>query len=243
MSFDRNITTYCRRLEWSNGSGCDLVAMMNAYKIWQLKHNQNEFGMSGEKRRREQEFCRKHHLDSRSLQESHLLKQELERRLFHLGIAETNGVNRIRWNDSQKIIILKVVISGAFYPNIFTTDTTNNPMNEHQICHALNGRDPARTVFFSGFPKNNVRQLYVKGIKNLFCKTVVNEKDIDSVKISFDDDSEKVFVTFDMERGCNDQIAHWESTRSSIPGQISSEVYKSVRMRLARVPMQISLFT
>lgn len=197
--------------------------------------------MSGDGRRREREFCRKHHLDSRSLQECHLLKQELQERLLKLGLQEIQGVHRMHWTDSQKIIILKVVISGAFYPNVFTTDTSNNPMNEHQICHALNGRDPTRTVFFSGFPKNTTRQLYVKAIKNLFRGSVVDDTDMDNVKISFDDDSEKVFVTFDMEKGCNDEIAHWESTRSSIPGRIASEVYKSVKMRQARIPMHIPL--
>lgn len=241
MSFGRDIKAYCRRLEWSNGSGCDLISMLNAYQIWALKHHQREFGPTDEQRQREREFCHKHHLNSRALQECHLLVQELKSRLFKMGIRNLSGPNQIQWNDTQKVIVLKMVISGAFYPNIFTTDTCNDPTAEHRVHHALNGRDPLKTVFFSGFPKDNIRPLYVKRIKSLFQDLATSREEMDNIKVSFDDDSEKVFVTFDSEKCLTDARNHWESMNATIPGRISPAVYKSIKMRQTRIPMQIAM--
>lgn len=241
MSFGKDINAYCRRLEWSNGSGCDLISMLNAYKIWSLKHHQREFGMTDEQSQREREFCQKHHLNSRSLQECHLLVQELKSRLLGMGIRDLPGPNQIQWNETQKVIILKMVICGAFYPNIFTTDTNNDPTAEHRVYHVLNGRDPLKTVFFSGFPKDNIRQLYVKRIQNLFLDVVNSREESNNIKISFDGDSEKVFVTFDSEKCLADTRNHWETMHATIPGRISAAVYKAIKMRQARIPMQIAM--
>lgn len=217
-----------------------MFAILNAYKTWTMKHHQKEFGLSDGQSQRETQFCRKHHLNSRSLQECHLMVQELKNRLFKVGIHESNGPNRIQWNDTQKVIILKAVISGAFYPNIFTTDIQNDPMLEYEVFHAMNGRDPTKTVYFSGFGKENIREVYVQAIQNIF-KGVVGEKNVGTIGISFDEDSEKVFVSFDSEKCNHDRRAHWESMRATIPGRISAEVYKAVKLRQSRVPIQLSL--
>lgn len=164
--------------------------------------------------------------------------QELKRRLSNMGMQQMTGRNRIQWNDHQKVIILKVVISGAFYPNMYTTDVQNDPMLEYQVFHALNGRDPTKTVYFSGFTKENVRELYVNAIQDLF-KRVVADRDVSSIGVSFDDDSEKVFVTFDTEKCNADRRQHWESMRATIPGRIPAEVYKAIKLRHS--PMQLSL--
>lgn len=206
-----------------------------------MKHNQSEFGTSQpEKRRAENEFCRKHNLDMRSMNECHHLVEELTQRLEKLGISEAQGVEKVHLTDPEKAIILKVVIAGAFYPNFFTTLPATNPMIERDIFHAMNGRDPNNTVFFTGFRKDNIRQLYVNSIQNLFRNTVVDEEDIGCVKISFDNDSEKVFVTFDIDRGTNDD-KHWETHKSTIPGKPIMEVYKACKMRKKRMPTQIEV--
>lgn len=96
----------------------------------------------------------------------------------------------------------------------------------------MNGRDPDNTVFFTGFRKDNIRQLYVNSIQNLFRNTVVDENDIGCVKVSFDKDSEKVFVTFDIDRRVSDGARiDWQTQRCSIPGRTMMEVYKAVKMR------------
>lgn len=243
VRFERTIDAYSRRLEWSNGSGSDLFAMLNAFKVWQMKFMiTREFGDAPHKVEREVEFCRKHYLDIKSLRECNLMVQDLAKRLNDMNIRPLAGQNAIQWTDTEKVIVLKVIISGAFYPNYFATEASNSPMMEHSIYHAMNGRDPNTTVFFSGFRNENIRQLYVKPITEPFRNTVIDDNNFDCIKVSFDKDSEKVFVTFDINKSVDDSNQFdWESKQSTIPGRIISEVYKSVKMRKSRIPFRISV--
>lgn len=208
-----------------------------------MKYNQREFGVSrAEQLRHEREFCRAHCLDIRSMNECHQLVQDLTQRLENLGIREDQGVERIRWTDQEKAIILKVVIAGAFYPNFYATVPNSNPMIERDIFRTMNGRDPDNTVFFSGFRKDNIRQLYVEPIQRLFRNTVVDEANIGCVKVSFDKESEKVFVTFDVNQSFNDGVrTDWDTQRCSLPGKTLTEVYKAVKMRKMRMPSHIAV--
>lgn len=223
---------YSRRLEWSNGSGSDLFAVLNAYRIWTTKYHQRVFGERKDQQKAEKDFCNKHCLDVRSLHECHHLVQELTRRLEKLGIQAMGGVERVTWTEQEKTIILKVVIAGAFYPNYYATQTIDNPMVERDVFHTMNGRDPENTVYFSGFRTENIRELYVDSIRNIFRDQVVDKEDLDCVKISFDENSEKVFVTFDMNKNFNeDNRTDWETKHITIPGKTLTEVYKAVKMR------------
>lgn len=235
------MTSYSRRLEWSNGSGSDLFAAYNAYRIWSMKYNQNEFGDNPTQRQVEREFCSKHHLDIRSLHECHQLVLELKNRLKKLGIHEITGNHRVRWSLKEKSIILKVVISGAFYPNFFTT-IPSNTMNERDIFYVLNGRDPNKTVYFSGFSPDNIRELYVKPLKNLFKNKIVDENNMNDIRISFDKNSEKVFVSFETETKYKDEHRmDWNTKRCSIPGRTQPEVYKALKMRHLKIPFEIPI--
>lgn len=242
ITFEKDLSEYTRRLEWSNGSGSDLFAILNAYKIWRLKYNQKEFGKSKEQRKAEQDFCNRHYLDVRSLCECHQLVEELSQRLDKLGIREMAGVDRVRWTEQEKSIILKVVIAGAFYPNFFATAPINNPMIEHSAYRTLNCRDPENTVFFTGFRQEHIRQLYVAQIRNLFLNTVVEQENLNDVKVSFDANSEKVFVTFDICRKFDGDVRNdWDTKHCSIPGKTLTEVYKSVKMRRMNMPTRIDV--
>lgn len=86
-----------------------MFAILNAYKIWMLKYNQKDFGRKKEQQKAERDYCNRHFLDVRSLHECHQLVQELTRRLDKLGIKQVSDVDRIRWNEQEKSIILKVV--------------------------------------------------------------------------------------------------------------------------------------
>lgn len=231
VAFEKNLNEYSRRLEWSNGSGSDLFAILNAYRVWSLKYNQKEFGYSKEQLKAERDFCSKHHLDVRSLHECHSLVKELTQRLGKLGFYEAAGLHRMHWDDQEKSTILKVVIAGAFYPNFFATPPITNPMIERDVFHGLNGRDPENTVFFTGFRQEHIRQLYVDSIRDLFRDTVVDAENIDRIKISFDPNSEKVFVTFEHLHQFDDDRIDWETKRCSLPGKVLTEVYKAVKMR------------
>lgn len=97
-------------------------------------------------------------------------------------------------------------------------------------------------VFFTGFRQENIRQLYVSFIRDLFKNTVVDEENLDSVKISFDTNSEKVFVTFDTNQGvCSDNRYDWDTKQCSLPGKTLPEVYKAVKFRKMNLSTRIPL--
>lgn len=215
---------------------------MNAYKIWALKHSQKEFGRGRHQQKAERDFCTRHYLDVRSLNECHSLVMELTRRLEAFGMVEMTGVNRVRWTEQEKSIILKVVIAAAFYPNFYSTPVISNPMIERDAFRSLNGRDPNNTVFFTGFKHDNIRQLYVDSVRDLFRNTVVDSKNIDRVKVSFDGNSEKVFVSFDVSQN-NEFGDDWITKHCSLPGKTQTEVYKAVKMRKMNMPTRIKVMT
>lgn len=242
LNFGSKFDLYVRRLEWSNGSGSDLFASYNAFRIWTMKYNQKEFGERPEQRAAEREFCSKHGLDVRSLRECFHIVIELKKRLERLGLREMAGVNQIQLTEKEKTIILKVVISGASYPNYMSSYATNNAMTERDIFHQLNGRDPNKTVYFGGFRSGIIRELYVNPIKDIFKGTVIDENNLDRVHISIDKNSEKVFVTFDTEITCDGVSRRdWETKSCSIPGRTVPEVYKAIKMRQLKMDMRIDL--
>lgn len=107
--------------------------------------------------------------------------------------------------------------------------------------HTLNGRDPRTTVYYSGFREKYIRQLYITTIKELFIGHLIDEDTAHTVKVSFDDNSEKVFVTF----GCMTKNPRgeedWVTRKATIPGRIITDVYKAVKMRKLQMPGTIKV--
>lgn len=185
-------------------------------------------------------FCSQFYLDMRSLHECHQLVAELKQRLDKLGLYNLKK-DKVRWTDKEKSIILKVIISGAFYPNFFATSPSNSTV-EHEVFRILNGRDPNKTVFFTGFRPDHIRELYVDSIKKFFVKSVVDENRINDIHVSFDRFSEKVFVSFGNDaKSIEKNPLHW-NMRSFIPGRTQPEVYKALKMSQMRMPLDISVY-
>lgn len=239
QSLHDGLGAYSRKLEWSNGTGSDLFAIYNAYKVWAFKHNQKEFGNTkAEQRQAEKLFGQKHYIEIRSLYDCHLLVQELKQRLSKLGIEEPTGVNRVHWSEQQKTIILKVVIGGAFYPNLFLRSSPDSQKYEADAFNMLNGRDPYTTVYYQGFNEQYIREMYSTSIKQLISRGIVDKADMRNVKVSFGEQSERVFVTFE-EHSNGQKGEHWMTKRSKLPGKIAIEVYKAIKMRKLHVPQKI----
>lgn len=231
------LMAYSRKLEWSNGSGSDLFALLNVYKVWLVKHNQREFGDGAEQKLEEKRFCERHFVEIRALQDCYLLVQELKKRLDNLGIKEMTG--RELWSESERSLILKVVVAGGFYPNFFLRSKTGN-MFERTAYHCLSGRDPCNTVYFSGFHQKYIRQLYVRPIKDLLIGTVVDKYKAETVKIAFNENSERVFVSFSSDK-LNLEGRDWDTHCATIPGKILTEVYKAVKMKKLQMPANIKV--
>lgn len=112
------VALYSQKLQWANGSGSDLIAMLNAYLVWERLHNEKAFGTDNTREKREQmkiAECRwadRHFIELASLYECRQLKLEIEQRLQRLQILPRTGFNRVVWTSNERPIILKVVIAG-----------------------------------------------------------------------------------------------------------------------------------
>lgn len=106
-------------LQWSNGSGSDLFALLNVFTIWNKLHNEKAFGTDHTNERREQMkqnekvWASRYFVELSALYECYQQKNEIEQRLQRLGIHHRTGVNRVQWTDNEKAIILKVIIAGT----------------------------------------------------------------------------------------------------------------------------------
>lgn len=95
----------------------------------------------------------------------HLVK-EIKFRLTSMGIEEPTGPNVRPLTESQKALLLRVVLFGAFYPNYFSRDAISGQIDEREAVKSLCGLDPYSTVRLQGFPLDQPTKAYVRQIKN-----------------------------------------------------------------------------
>ncbi|XP_075146643.1 tudor domain containing 9 protein spindle E [Haematobia irritans] len=222
---------YLKKLVWADGSGSDLFAMLNAYKIWSSMCEQNNLRDD----EAQSAWANRYYINLRSIKEMHLLIQELKERLNSYNFKVQNSYQRVHWIDREKTIILKIVIAGAFYPNYFTRSSLNETDRERGVYHAICGNDPCSTVYFTNFNTKHIGQLYTQHIKHIFRDVGIKPQDME---VRFQSGSEKVFVTFKNE--FEDDYDE-SSKRVMVPGRVRPEVYKAVRMRMSRVPTYINV--
>src|SRR5207249_846200 len=116
----------------------------------------------------EKEWAISNFIQMKRLNEVHHLVEDLTRRLKREGI-EPSFSREAKLADADQYLLLQIVIAGAFFPNYFLKDDTD----EIQSVKELGGRDPHRTVIVSGLPD---RQgfLYNEELVNLFRRVSPN---------------------------------------------------------------------
>lgn len=238
------LRSYGLCLQWANGTGSDLLAMYNAYKVWSRQHECNVFGVSDGKGKRKQiscfeiEWADKYGIDLPAMYECKQRIEELSMRLERLDIVAEDGAKRVHWNQIDKSIILKTVIAGAFYPNYFVRTSAEDDFLRNAF-RSIDGHDPRNTVYFKGFPRNNIRCLYSKAMKDIFVQNgIVEAEHLGNVRVLFDDGSEKAYVTF---KSMNRDAHTGEYGVERMPGKVEIEVYKAVKMRKFRIQNNLRL--
>lgn len=230
-SLKDGMQSYALLLRWANGSGSDLLAMYNAYEVW-CQHSRGSSGGDPKGRRRQEiEWAEKHCIDLAAMFECKQLVKELGMRLKRLGVIVEHGAKHAQWRQSEKALILKTVIAGAFYPNIFVRKTPDNDYPRDAF-RTIDGHDPRNTVYFKGFPRNNIRCLYTEATKAVFVKSgIVDAEHSEDVRVLFDDGTEKVYITFKSMMEVSDKGDYGVER---MPGRVATEVYKAVKMRKLR---------
>lgn len=168
----------------------------------------------------------------------HQLVTEINQRLQYFGIREHSGTSRPLWTRAEKYVVWKIIIAGGFYPNYFIRSNSYEDDGDREAFHRLNGRDPCNTVYFSGFDQKYIGPLYQKTIKDLLKDCTPDPR---NMLVSFDQSSEKVFVTF---RKIDDEryrAPGGDSGVEVIPGQVATEVYKAVKFQKLQLPTEIDV--
>lgn len=92
--------------------------MLHAYTVWSSYHNQRKFGTDDTKEnyeammKNEKFWGEKYFIDISAMYECEQQIREINKRLEGLNIKPMVGMNRSGWTNSEKAIILKIVITG-----------------------------------------------------------------------------------------------------------------------------------
>ncbi|GAB0093242.1 Probable ATP-dependent RNA helicase spindle-E [Sergentomyia squamirostris] len=220
-SFKQEMKTYSTKLAWANGTGSDMIALLNAYKVYteRIKQNQNRYADL---------WAERVGIQLRMMREVIELTQELTYRLSFYNIQSIPMPYAVTMNDYERCIILKTVFAGAFYPN-YVVYGNNDAERERETFKLTSGRNPTNTVILTGMPNKYIGQIYRKTIREMFSGFVDESTNIE---INFDH-SERVFVTFHPTRNSVDTQLSTDLTDMSldddVTGNVLLEVYKAVK--------------
>ena len=228
VPFDARLKAYMWKLSWADGSCSDLIAFYNVYRYSKFvdtsRRNPN--------RPTDFSWARRLFLQKNVLKEWNSLIEEVKGRLSRHNLTKKDAFSSHQVLDNERMIMLKVIIAGAFYPNYFYRQ--GQPTLEKDAVRALNNCDPFTSVYLSGLDQDQPKELYTKCIKNLF-KDCANEMDV------FFDQSKKIFVQFRKSTDIESISIGTLMLQAFVPGKVANEVYRAVRMRQLRIPFDIKV--
>lgn len=231
--YNGDLDDYKRKLIWADGSGSDLIAMLNAYKLWQFQKEQGKFKTPKD----EKNWCRTHSLEQKSLLEMLQLVEEITSRLTDLNLKELTGSKAVKWEENRKPLVLKICIAGAFLTNFFINGQPSEDL-ERDIYKQVSGRSTSNIVYFRNMNRSYIGQVYQEQIKRKLVESGVADK-VDNIDITFDRGSTKVFVQFNdsnalISNDDNDSVylaERFSSGICAVPEKIMPEVYKAVKLK------------
>lgn len=231
--FNQRLEAYTQKLTWANYSCSDPIAYIGAYQSW--LESKPEFDRN---RNFEKTWAFKNYIQLSAMRELYDLIDDVSNRLNrNFGIIANSG--KMKWiKPEEKAMACKVILAGAFYPNYFIRGTNNAYMDEHEVHKTLNEHDPYQTVYFTGFPDDQPKELYKEAIESLFPKKFVGKP------TAYFSTSNKVFVEFQMSNIKNmayNSNQYEEKLNQLVPGNIAYGVYVAIKMRTLKFNFKIPL--
>ncbi|XP_071832619.1 ATP-dependent RNA helicase TDRD9-like [Apostichopus japonicus] len=213
--YGRHLEAYKARMRWANGSFSDPIAILNGYLQWE---HSNQSGMFLRSRNSEKDWCRKNMIEMTTIREVAKLIGELSERLknFNISLPRENPRNKTEADQMEDMMVLKMVLSGAMYPNYFSLV----PSDEAEALRMLSGRDPCTTVMVKNVPNHGY--LYRIPIASHFAKCGKGKK------LYFE--GNKCFVEFEKPH-------HSDPTSYGCP--ILPAVFNACKMRQLRMKLEI----
>lgn len=221
----KQLEAYKNTMAWADGSFSDCLAIMMAYKTWQTHKQNRNFEKPGGVT--EKQWCVRNYLQLRRLRDLEALIQELNHRLERLNIRRPLHVHR-NPADRENMLILKIVMCGAFYPHYFL----RGQLDVEDVYRSLSGKNPFTTVMVSGLPSNQ-GILYQHALEDMFRSLSPN------IDIYFE--ASKAYVEFGragLASSDNSQPANATGLNKILPA-----VYYSVKMRELRTPLELKMLS
>lgn len=216
----KKMEEYHQKLEQAAGSGSDLIAILNAYREWSAAVS--EKGLKG---RIENQWCELKMLSLKNLNEMNVLIGEIKNRLKFLHLEDN-----YRFQADEKLLAIKVCIAGAFYPNYFAFGGTPPSRDD---CKTLKNMNPCTTVFLKGMKLNRIGQIYEQQVRQKLNNEGITNS-FNEMRVTFDDHAARLYVDF--KPICDDDI-------QLVPGEVLSEVYKAVKLRMSQKGMELNIMS
>jgi ATP-dependent RNA helicase TDRD9 len=227
-SFCDKLDDYTHKLAWADSSGCDFIAILNAYKLWKFMSEQGNLSDG----KTERIWCNQHNLELKNLHEMRQLIREIKERLTDLKIESLYGELAVAWEEKEKPLILKICLVGAFIPNFFIAGESNE-LQEQEIHKELCGKSPYNTVIFRKMDNKYIGEVYEETIKQKLVDMGIC-RNRDNIRIHFEKGSSKFMVEFVSGEAMieGDFGERFDASLSSlVPGKTAPEVYKAVKLR------------
>ncbi|XP_047994104.1 probable ATP-dependent RNA helicase spindle-E [Leguminivora glycinivorella] len=225
--FRERLNAYNAKLTWADGSTSDCVAYLHIYKVWDRFRQQQFFKQKGNS---EVAWARRFYVQLRALRELNDMVRELKHRLSREGIEPPKTTP---WARNHLAFVHKMILAGAFYPQYFVQGSQNET-RERDALRELGGLDPRTTVYLKNFPDHQPGSIYAVAIRNKVHELIKEEP-----RVTFDNNSRKVFLTFSKEES-NSRTKKTDGD-PTIPGQILLAVYKAVKARNLKMDIRIPL--
>ncbi|XP_078418572.1 ATP-dependent RNA helicase TDRD9 isoform X1 [Cetorhinus maximus] len=159
MPFKQHLEGYRNKMEFSDGTLSDCIALVNAFKAWRTCREQGQLRFP----RAELEWGKSNYIQIKRIKEVAQLYEELKERVqcFNMYIDNPPGCTNEEYVHKQRFI-LQVVLAGAFYPNYFTF----GPVSEEIAVKELAQKDYRTTVMVRNVPPYGF--LYYQQLQSLF---------------------------------------------------------------------------
>lgn len=173
---NQELKAYTKKMQWAEQTSCDMLASLNAFLHWKYRKINRGFG------KQEWQWAREQFLEGKRFHEVDILIEDLRKRLLDFNIQTHRKIYERERIEPDDLLILKLVIAGAFYPNYFQSQD----VDEADATKSMNGFDPSTTVVVHGAP--NTINHYTSKVLRLFRTCGIGEA------LHFD--SSRIFVEF-----------------------------------------------
>ncbi|GCC30391.1 hypothetical protein chiPu_0008842 [Chiloscyllium punctatum] len=159
VPFKQHLEGYRNKMEYSDGTLSDCIALVNAFKAWRTCREQGQLRFP----RAELEWGKSNYIQIKRIKEVAQLYEELKERVqcFNMCVDHPSGWTNEEYVHKQRFI-LQVVLAGAFYPNYFTF----GPVSEEIAMKELARKDYKTTVVVRNVPPYGF--LYYQQLLSLF---------------------------------------------------------------------------